>query len=148
MLHQQIVVGLFQKLGTVGGIVLFEECFEAGGNAGFFGNTGDTFGKVHHATAFFQAELSQQEEGFAWGGGYPVGVTAPGIQHGAGGFLQAFVGHINETVLQLERADGLHFLFKILGIHIVKFKFVLYHFFEGDKLIFGVQETNFLHRGD
>ena len=105
----------------MGGVVLFEEGFKARGDAGLFGNAGDAFGKVHDAATFFQSELSQEEEGFARGGSNPVRVTASGIQHRAGSFLQAFIGHINQLILQLEWADGLHFLFKILGIHIVKF---------------------------
>ena len=126
----------------MGGVVLFEEGFKARGDAGLFGNAGDAFGKVHDAATFFQSELSQEEEGFARGGSNPVRVTASGIQHRAGSFLQAFIGHINQLILQLEWADGLHFLFKILSIHIVKFKFVSYKFFGCGKLILRLQETN------
>ena len=105
----------------MGGIVLFEESFEAGGDAFFLRNAGDAFGEVHDAATFFESELSQEEESFARGGSYPVRVTASGVQHRAGSFLQAFIGHINQLVFQLEWADCFHFLFKVFGIHFVKF---------------------------
>ena len=126
----------------MGGVVLFEEGFKTGGNAFFLRDAGDAFGEVHDAATFFQSELSQEEEGLARSGSYPVRVTASGIQHRAGSFLQAFIGHIDQLVFQLEWADGLHFLFKILSIHIVKFKFVSYKFFGCGKLILRLQETN------
>ena len=59
MLHQQVVVGLFQQFGTRCVIVLFQEGFEAGGNAFFFGDACNALGQIHDATALFQAEASQ-----------------------------------------------------------------------------------------
>ena len=82
----------------MGGVVLFEEGFETGGNAFFLRDAGDAFGEVHDAATFLQSELSHEEEGFARSGSYPVRVTASGIQHRAGSFLQAFIGHIDQLV--------------------------------------------------
>ena len=111
MLHQQVVVGLFQQFGARYVIVLFQEGFEAGGNAFFFGDACNSLGQIHDAAALFQAEASQQEEGFAWSGCNPVGVAAPCVQHGTGGFLQTLVCHVYQAVLQFERTDRFHFLF-------------------------------------
>ena len=111
MLHQHIVVGLFQQFGSGLIGVAFEELLETRGNALFFGDAGNTFGKEHDVTAFFQPELSQEEKGLAWSGCNPVRITAPGVQHGTGCFFQTFICHIDKTVFQLEGADILHLFF-------------------------------------
>ena len=59
MLHQQVVVGLFQQFGARYVIVLFQEGFEARGNAFFFGDACNSLGQIHDAAALFQAEASQ-----------------------------------------------------------------------------------------
>ncbi len=46
-----------------------------------------------------------KEEGFTWSGCNPVGVTAPCVQHGTGGFLQTFICHVDQTVLQSKGTD-------------------------------------------
>ena len=107
-------------------IVLFQEGFEARGNA-FFSGMPAIPRQIHDAAALFQAEASQQEEGFAWSGCNPVGVAAPCVQHGTGGFLQTLVCHVYQAVLQFERTDRFHFLSKVL-IHKLKFRFVIYCF--------------------
>lgn len=121
----------------MGGVVLFEEGFETGGNAFFLRDAGDAFGEVHDAATFFQSELSQEEEGFARGGSLPVRVTASCVQHRAGSFFQAFIGHIDQLVFS---SNGL-----IVSIFFSKFlvsislSFNCYHIiFWFNKLILGV----------
>ena len=111
MLHQHVVVGLFQQFGSGLVGIAFEELLKAGGNTLFFGDAGDAFGEKHDVTAFFQSEFSQKEKGFAWSGCNPVGITAPGVQHGTGGLFQAFICHVDKTVFQFKGTDILHLLF-------------------------------------
>lgn len=62
MLHQHVVVGLFQQFGSGLVGIAFEELLKAGGNTLFFGDAGDAFGEKHDVTAFFQSEFSQEEK--------------------------------------------------------------------------------------
>ena len=61
MLHQHVVVGLFQQFGSGPVGIAFGELLKAGGNTLFFGDAGDAFGEEHDVTAFFQSEFPRRK---------------------------------------------------------------------------------------
>ena len=112
MLHQQVVVGLFQQFGARYVIVLSGRL--RSGRQCLFRGCLQCPQANHDAAALFQAEASQRGKGLAWSGCNPVGVAAPCVQHGTGGFLQTLVCHVYQAVLQFERTDRFHFFSKVL----------------------------------
>ena len=103
----QVVPGALEELRGLLAAVLVEEGEEARGGSVGGGHAGQVVVRlVHGAPRFFHGETSQQEEGLAGQGGYPVRVAAPGVQEGARGALVSLLRHLHQEVLHLEGRHG------------------------------------------
>ena len=110
MLHQQVVVGLFQQFGARYVIVLFRKASKREAMP-FFGDACNALGKSMMRRHSSRPKLPNRKKASRGAVAIQL-VAAPCVQHGTGGFLQTLVCHVYQAVLQFERTDRFHFLSK------------------------------------
>ena len=77
---------------------------KARGNAVLLGHPGQVE-QVQRAFGFLDRELAEREEGFARGGGGPVGIAPSGVEEERRIARRGFLGGGDEKILQFERAE-------------------------------------------
>src|ERR1043166_8061313 len=98
-----------EKLGSRHVGVLLEPRFQPRRDAVRGRHAADAGWVLHHALAFRDGELAEQEKPFPRRGGDPVGIAAAGVEKGGLRRPRRALGELDQLVLDLERAQGLEF---------------------------------------